>query len=140
MFAKNRACDALTVCAARIAAAYVGGNRIAAKDVPLLIAAVHRALRDSSSLGRADASRIQGDLGRIICLEDGLRFKSLKRHLRLCHNMTPEQYREKWRLPPDYSFVTPEYRELRRAIAISTSRMRPVPIPAPRSLGFNAAH
>ena len=45
----------------------------------------------------------------LVCLEDGKRFKSLKRHLRTQYNMTPEQYREKWGLPPDYPMVAPNY-------------------------------
>ena len=53
----------------------------------------------------------------IICLEDGLKFKSLKRHLRTRYNMTPDQYREKWGLPPDYSMVASKYAEARSQLA-----------------------
>jgi predicted transcriptional regulator len=53
----------------------------------------------------------------IVCLEDGKKFKSLKRHLRTQYNMTPEQYREKWALPPDYPMVAPNYAAARSQLA-----------------------
>ena len=53
----------------------------------------------------------------IVCLEDGKKFKSLKRHLRTQYNMTPEQYREKWGLPPDYPMVAPNYAAQRSELA-----------------------
>ena len=53
----------------------------------------------------------------IICLEDGKKFKSLKRHLRTQYNMSPEEYREKWGLPPDYPMVAPAYAKARSALA-----------------------
>ena len=53
----------------------------------------------------------------IVCLEDGKKFKSLKRHLRAQYNMTPEQYREKWNLPPDYPMVAPNYAVARSRLA-----------------------
>jgi predicted transcriptional regulator len=53
----------------------------------------------------------------IICLEDGKKFKSLKRHLRTHYNMTPEQYREKWDLPSDYPMVAPNYAQARSTLA-----------------------
>jgi len=53
----------------------------------------------------------------IVCLEDGKKFKSLKRHLRTQYNMTPEQYREKWSLPPDYPMVAPNYAAARSELA-----------------------
>jgi predicted transcriptional regulator len=53
----------------------------------------------------------------LVCLEDGKRFKSLKRHLRTQYNMTPEQYRDKWGLPPDYPMVAPNYAVARSALA-----------------------
>jgi predicted transcriptional regulator len=53
----------------------------------------------------------------IVCLEDGLKFKSLKRHLRTRYNLTPDQYREKWGLPPDYSMVAPNYAAARSQLA-----------------------
>jgi predicted transcriptional regulator len=53
----------------------------------------------------------------IVCLEDGKKFKSLKRHLRTRYSMTPEQYREKWGLPPDYPMVAPNYAATRSQLA-----------------------
>ena len=53
----------------------------------------------------------------LICLEDGKRFKSLKRHLRAQYNMTPEQYRDKWKLPADYPMVAPNYAVARSQLA-----------------------
>ncbi|MEP1230009.1 MAG: MucR family transcriptional regulator [Litorimonas sp.] len=53
----------------------------------------------------------------IICLEDGLPFQSLKRHLRVKYNMTPEAYRKKWGLPADYPMVAPDYAKRRSALA-----------------------
>ena len=53
----------------------------------------------------------------LVCLEDGKRFKSLKRHLRTQYNMTPEQYREKWGLPPEYPMVAPNYAVARSQLA-----------------------
>ena len=53
----------------------------------------------------------------IVCLEDGKKFKSLKRHLRTQYNMTPEQYRDKWSLPPDYPMVAPNYAAARSQLA-----------------------
>ena len=53
----------------------------------------------------------------IICLEDGKRFKSLKRHLRTTYNLTPEQYRAKWNLPHDYPMVAPSYAKARSELA-----------------------
>jgi len=53
----------------------------------------------------------------IVCLEDGKKFKSLKRHLRAQYNLTPEQYREKWGLPADYPMVAPSYASARSRLA-----------------------
>ena len=53
----------------------------------------------------------------IVCLDDGKKFKSLKRHLRTQYNMTPEQYREKWSLPGDYPMVAPNYAAARSQLA-----------------------
>jgi len=103
---------------AEIVSAYVSNNTVASADIPALISQVHTALQRGSS-GEPQASTeplkpavsvkksINPDF--IICLEDGKKFKSLKRHLRTQYNMTPEQYREKWGLPADYPMVAPNY-------------------------------
>lgn len=64
----------------------------------------------------------------IVCLEDGKKLKMLKRHLKTAYNMTPEEYRERWGLPPDYPMVAPNYaeqrRELAKKIGLGTTRRR----------------
>ena len=111
---------------AEIVSAYVSNNTVASADIPALISQVHTALQRVSS-GEAQASTeplkpavpvkksINPDF--IICLEDGKKFKSLKRHLRTQYNITPEQYREKWGLPADYPMVAPNYAAARSQLA-----------------------
>jgi MucR family transcriptional regulator, transcriptional regulator of exopolysaccharide biosynthesis len=111
---------------AQIVSAYVGNNSVPSQDLSALINQVHSALTRVSS-GQADApseplrpavsvkKSITPD--HIVCLEDGKKFKSLKRHLRTQYNMTPEQYREKWGLPPDYPMVAPNYAAARSQLA-----------------------
>jgi predicted transcriptional regulator len=111
---------------AEIVSAYVSNNTVAAADIPGLISQVHGALSRVSNGGAepaADALKPAISLRRsvtpeyIVCLEDGKKFKSLKRHLRTQYNMTPEQYREKWNLPPDYPMVAPSYAAARSELA-----------------------
>ena len=111
---------------ANIVSAYLSNNPTPASEIPNLISQIHAALMRVSS-GRADASTdpakpavsvkksINPDY--LVCLEDGKRFKSLKRHLRTQYNMTPEQYRDKWGLPPDYPMVAPNYAVARSQLA-----------------------
>ena len=111
---------------AEIVAAYVSHNTVAPADIPALINQVHSALLRVSS-GEAPSSSeplkpavpvkrsINPDF--IVCLEDGKKFKSLKRHLRTQYEMTPEQYREKWGLPHDYPMVAPNYAAARSDLA-----------------------
>ena len=111
---------------ANIVSAYVSNNPTPAADIPALIAQVHAALLRVST-GRTEP---QLELARpavpvkksvtaeyLVCLEDGKRFKSLKRHLRSRYNMTPEQYRDKWGLPPEYPMVAPNYAVARSQLA-----------------------
>ena len=111
---------------AEIVSAYVSNNSVAAADIPALIAQVHGALSRVSNGGADGASETPKpaiSLKRsvtpefIVCLEDGKKFKSLKRHLRTQYNMTPEQYREKWSLPADYPMVAPNYAAARSELA-----------------------
>ncbi len=111
---------------AGIVSAYVSNNTVPASDIPALISNVHSALiRVSSGIVEAqgDAPRPAIPVKRsitpefIVCLEDGKKFKSLKRHLRTQYAMTPEQYREKWGLPPDYPMVAPNYAAARSRLA-----------------------
>ena len=111
---------------ASIVSAYVSNNPVAQADIPALINQIHLALLRVSS-GQAEASSeplkpavavkksITPD--HIVCLEDGKKFKSLKRHLRTQYGMTPEQYREKWGLPVDYPMVAPNYAAARSQLA-----------------------
>jgi predicted transcriptional regulator len=111
---------------ASIVSAYLSNNPTPAAEIPGLISQIHAALVRVSS-GRTEAplepakpavsikKSISPDY--LVCLEDGKRFKSLKRHLRTQYNMTPEQYRDKWGLPPDYPMVAPNYAVARSQLA-----------------------
>ena len=111
---------------ADIVSAYVSNNSVPSSDLPALIGQVHSALtRVSSGQGESPAEPPKPAISvkksitadHIVCLEDGKKFKSLKRHLRTQYNMTPEQYREKWGLPSDYPMVAPNYAEARSQLA-----------------------
>ena len=112
---------------AGIVAAYVSHNLVPASDIPALIDQVHGALAMISTGQRpAPADDLNPVVpvkksvtpDYLICLEDGKRFKSLKRHLRTHYNMSPEQYREKWGLPRDYPMVAPNYAATRSRLAM----------------------
>ena len=111
---------------AGIVSAYVSNNVTPAAELPGLISQVHAALLRVSA-GQAEpalelakpAVPVKRSVTSeyIVCLEDGKKFKSLKRHLRTQYNMTPEQYRDKWGLPPDYPMVAPNYAASRSQLA-----------------------
>jgi MucR family transcriptional regulator, transcriptional regulator of exopolysaccharide biosynthesis len=111
---------------ATIVSAYVSNNSVPAQELSNLINQVHSALTRVSS-GQADlpseplrpAVSVKKSITpeHIVCLEDGKKFKSLKRHLRTQYGMTPEQYREKWGLPADYPMVAPNYAQARSQLA-----------------------
>ena len=109
--------------AASIVAAYVSRNEIAPAELPNLIAETHAALsRAAAPVEREEAKPIIAVMKSvmpdyIICLEDGKKFKSLKRHLRTHYNLSPEEYREKWGLPHDYPMVAPNYAQARSQLA-----------------------
>ncbi len=111
---------------ADIVSAYVGNNSVAMGDLPNLIQGVHRALTGVAAGGEAVEAApkepavplkrsITPDY--LICLEDGRKFKSLKRHLRTKYNMSPEEYRAKWGLNKDYPMVAPNYAKARSELA-----------------------
>jgi predicted transcriptional regulator len=111
---------------AQIVSAYVSNNAVSAGDISSLISQVHSALLRvsngqsevvSEALKPAIAVKKSITPDYLICLEDGKKFKSLKRHLRTQYNMTPEHYREKWGLAPDYPMVAPNYAEARSQLA-----------------------
>ena len=113
---------------AQIVAAYVGKNTVEQPDLPKLIADVHRALQKADAAAPAEKDDVADSKPAVnvkksitadylICLEDGKKFKSLKRHLRTHFGLTPEQYREKWGLPADYPMVAPNYANSRSKLA-----------------------
>ncbi|WP_119392652.1 MucR family transcriptional regulator [Taklimakanibacter lacteus] len=114
---------------ADIVAAYVGNNTVPQADLPKLIANIYQSLA-SATQGAAEVKmpdvvelkpavpvRKSVTPDYIVCLEDGKKFKSLKRHLRTHYDLSPEQYREKWGLPLDYPMVAPSYAEARSSLA-----------------------
>ena len=113
---------------ADIAAAYVSNNTVQASDVPSVIQTIYRALAGVGSAAATPAPEPQKPAVPIkksitpdflISLEDGKKYKSLKRHLRTQYNMSPEDYRAKWSLPKDYPMVAPNYAASRSALAKS---------------------
>lgn len=111
---------------ADIVSAYVGNNSVSANDLPSLIQSVHRALSGVSTgvetvevAPKEPAVPVKRSITPdfLICLEDGRKFKSLKRHLRTKYNMSPEDYRAKWGLAKDYPMVAPNYAKARSDLA-----------------------
>jgi len=107
-----------------IVSAHVGNNAIALGDLPQLIQDVYKTL---AIVGTTPAvperpkpavpikKSVFPDF--VVCLEDGKKLKMLKRHLKTAFNMTPDQYRERWGLPPEYPMVAPNYAKHRSALA-----------------------
>jgi MucR family transcriptional regulator, transcriptional regulator of exopolysaccharide biosynthesis len=115
--------------AANIVSAFVSNNPLPAAELPDLVRAVHTALFSLTS-GKVEIptetkkqpavpikKSVTPDF--IICLEDGKKFKSLRRHLNTAYGMTPEEYRARWGLPPDYPMVAPNYAQRRSELAMS---------------------
>lgn len=109
-----------------IVAAYVSNNPVSPADLVGLITDTHAALRLQQQgevvepvIEQIPAVPIKKSVSAetLICLEDGKKFKSLKRHLASHHGLTPEQYREKWNLPQDYPMTAPAYSATRSALA-----------------------
>lgn len=112
---------------AQVVTSYVGNNAVSREELPYLIQAVHQALSgEASGPSQAPAEPakpavpVKKSIGDdyIVCLEDGRRMKSLKRHLH-SHGLTPEAYRSKWGLPRDYPMVAPAYAQSRSELAKS---------------------
>lgn len=113
---------------ADIVAAHVANNTVPLSELPEMISAVHSALSGLNKGGSAAPAealiprisvRASIKPDHLVCMEDGLKMKMLKRHLMSQHGMTPEQYRAKWGLPADYPMAAPNYREQRRDLALS---------------------
>ena len=111
---------------ADIVAAYVSSNSIASDNLTSLIRDVHKALHrtatgavepEAEPLRPAVSAKKSVTPDYLICLEDGKKFKSLKRHLRTHYDLTPDEYRNKWGLPPDYPMVAPNYAKARSNLA-----------------------
>jgi predicted transcriptional regulator len=110
----------------QIICAFVSNNSVNSTDLPGIIADVHEALsRASLRVGVSEREELKPAIALkksvtpdyIVCLEDGKKFKSLKRHLRTHYNLSPEEYREKWGLPHDYPRVAPNYAAARSQLA-----------------------
>ena len=111
---------------ADIVSAYVGNNTVSAEALPSLISSIHAALSGVSTgpvepepEPKEPAVPIRKSIAPdyLICLEDGRKFKSLKRHLRTKYDMSPEEYRAKWGLAKDYPMVAPNYAKARSELA-----------------------
>jgi predicted transcriptional regulator len=109
-----------------IVSAYVSNNSVRISELPALIVEVHRALSGTHAVaGPPEPEPLTPAVNprrsvfpdHIVCLEDGKRFKSLKRHLRTHHDLAPEEYRQKWGLAHDYPMVAPNYASARSALA-----------------------
>jgi predicted transcriptional regulator len=120
---------------AKIVAAYVSANQMPAQDVPAFFKLIHSTLAQTASgepaqtepaLEPAVAIKKSVTADFIVCLEDGKKFKSLRRHLRTRYGMSPDEYRAKWGLPHDYPMVAPNYAKERSNLAkrmgLGTSR------------------
>jgi predicted transcriptional regulator len=128
--------EALVSLTADIVSAHVSNNSVAVNDLPTLIENVHNALaglgqvREEPAPKQEPAVSIRSSVkpDYVVCLEDGLKMKMLKRHLMTDHGMTPDEYRQKWGLGPDYPMVAPNYAEQRRTLAkkigLGTKRRR----------------
>lgn len=111
---------------AQIVSAHVSNNPVPTDALPALIQQVYKSLSEVGSTP-AEPDRPQPAVPvkksvfaeYIVCLEDGKKLKMLKRHLKTAYNMTPEQYRERWGLPPDYPMVAPKYAQHRSSLAKS---------------------
>ena len=141
----------LTSLTADIVSAYVANNALSGDKIPDLISSIYGALSKASvqdvepakvELKPAIAIKKSVTPDYIICLEDGQKFKSLKRHLKTHYNLSPEEYREKWGLPHDYPMVAPSYAAARsdlakniglgrRSVAAATAQPKAPATPAP---------
>jgi predicted transcriptional regulator len=112
---------------AQIVAAYLANHPSALPEVPTLIQAVHQALRGVGQASEVKEAQTPAVTIRrsvtpdyLVCLEDGMHVKMLKRHLRTRHNLAPDEYRTKWGLARNYPMVAPNYAEARSAFARSS--------------------
>jgi predicted transcriptional regulator len=143
--------DNLVELAADVVAAYVSNNTVTMTELPSLIAQVHKALlatatgsveKPVEALTPAVSIKKSIHPDYIVCLEDGKKFKSLKRHLRTKYDLSPEDYRAKWGLPADYPMVAPNYAaarsELAKSMGLGQQRRKTVAAPEPVKKGRKA--
>ena len=117
----------LIALAADIVSAFVSNNSVATGDLPNLINDVHSALKRVGAPAAPERDKPEPAVpikksvtpDYIVSLFDGRKYKSLKRHIRTAHDMTPQQYREFWGLAPDYPMVAPNYAKARSELARS---------------------
>lgn len=141
---QDKSSPAFLALTADVVAAFVGNNSVPANELPDLIAKVHAALAglgnpvpvvEAEALKPAVPVKKSVTPDYIICLDDGKKFKSLKRHLRTQYNLTPDEYRAKWGLPSDYPMVAPNYAATRSNLAkkmgLGQQRKKPEPVPVP---------
>ncbi len=123
---ENNITEGLVELTADVVSAYVSNNAVGAAELPSLINDTYDALSKAAAkasqplveeLNPAVPIKKSVNPDYIVCLEDGKKFKSLKRHLRTHYDLTPEEYREKWSLPHDYPMVAPNYAAARSALA-----------------------
>ena len=121
----DRSSDLIELTVALVAS-FVAHNAVTAAELPALLASTHATLEElaakqaSSRSSRVPAVPIDESITNdyIVCLDDGRRLKTLRRHLMRKYSLTPEQYRERWGLPDDYPMVAPGYSDLRSSLAI----------------------
>jgi predicted transcriptional regulator len=125
MDAQDTSPENLTTITADVVSAYVAKNSVQSAQLPDLIRTVHEALSKLGKPQQVEADKREPAVSikksvtpdAIISLFDGRRYKSLKRHLRVQHNMTPDEYRRYWNLPSDYPMVSPNYAQARSELA-----------------------
>ena len=121
----NAAPEDLLTLTTEIVAAHVANNTVGVADLPQLINQVYQSLANIGKAPAAATERPQPAVpikksihpDYLVCLEDGKKLKMLKRHLKTAYNMTPEEYRDRWSLPPDYPMVAPNYARQRSRLA-----------------------
>jgi MucR family transcriptional regulator, transcriptional regulator of exopolysaccharide biosynthesis len=117
----DRSCDLIELTVALVAS-FISHNAVTAAELPALLQSTHATLKEltGNRSPRVPAVPIDESITNeyIVCLDDGRRLKTLKRHLMRKYSLTPEQYRERWGLPDDYPMVAPGYSDLRSSLAM----------------------
>jgi predicted transcriptional regulator len=127
--------ERIAIATSKIVSAYISRRNVSSSYIPKLIEEVAIILRrladahprtETPQIGLVPAVPIKKSVTAefIVCLEDGLKFKTLKRHLRVTYGLTPEEYKAKWGLPNDYPIAASNYRALRSTIAKKMQQKR----------------